>query len=187
MEREPRQARLFSFGSGPRTRDERLASTHSRYALVVGQVIIETFIRASPERVFDLALAVDAHAESAAFSGERLVAPGRITGRLELGDLVCFEGRHFGIRQRFCARITAFNRPRAFSDEMVKGIFSWLRHEHEFIEIDGGTSMRDTLVWKAPLGLLGRIADLLFVERHMRWFVEKKQGHLKAIAERGGE
>lgn len=124
------------------------------------------------------------HAESAAFSGERLVAPGRLEGLLEEGDLVCFEGRHFGMRQRFCARITRVERPHLFVDEMVEGIFAWLRHDHEFSAANGGTRMTDRLVWKAPLGFLGAIADGLFLERHMAWFVRTKQSHLKVIAER---
>jgi hypothetical protein len=75
------------------------------------ELIIETYIEAPVEHCFDLARDVSAHAESAAFSGERLVAPGRVTGLLEVGDLVCFEGRHFGITQRFSAKITEMRRP----------------------------------------------------------------------------
>jgi len=33
------------------------------------------------------------------------------------------------------------------------------------------------------LGVLGRLADLLFVRRHLRWFVATKQNDLKRIAE----
>lgn len=147
-------------------------------------ITITTWIKAPPEVCFDLALDVAAHVESAAFSGERLVAPGRLTGVLELGDLVCFEGRHFGMRQRFCAKITSIERPHVFVDEMVEGIFESLRHVHEFSAKDGGTVMVDHLVWKAPFGVLGVLADVLFLRRHMRWFVTTKQKHLKQIAER---
>lgn len=150
----------------------------------MGSAVIETFIRAPREICFDLARDVAAHAESAAFSGERLVAPGKLEGHLELGDLVAFEGKHFGFRHRFVARITALDRPYSFVDEMVEGTFTSLRHVHEFHEADGGTLMRDVLEWRAPLGFLGRIADRLFLEKHMSWFVRTKQAHLKAIAER---
>jgi hypothetical protein len=44
--------------------------------------------------------------------------------------------------------------------------------------------MRDTLDWISPLGILGRIADALFVTRHMRSFVTRKQAALKEMAER---
>lgn len=146
-------------------------------------ITIETFIAAPAEVCFDLALDVEAHARSAAFSGERLVAPGKLSGRLELGDLVAFEGRHLGLRQRFIARITHVDRPHRFDDEMVQGIFRWLKHVHEFHPRHGGTLMRDVLTWQAPLGLLGQLADVLFLRRHMQWFVQTKQGHLRELAE----
>ena len=150
----------------------------------MGRAVIETFIAASPERCFDLARDVGAHVESAGFSGERAVPPGRTEGLLELGDQVTFEGVHFGVRQRITAKITEVDRPRRFVDELVKSAFVRLRHVHEFQLRDGGTLMVDTLDWIAPLGPLGRIADRLFIERHMRWFVAKKQEALKRIAER---
>lgn len=148
------------------------------------RITIETFIAAPPEICFDAALDVEVHAESAAFSGERVVPPGKLSGILEQGDLIAFEGRHFGLRQRFVARITAVDRPHRFDDEMVEGIFTWLRHAHEFVPVAGGTKMIDTLEWRAPLGILGRAADELFLRRHMEWFVRTKQSHLKGIVER---
>lgn len=151
--------------------------------IVMTRIIIETRIHAPIEICFDLARDVSAHAESAAFSTERVVEPGRTKGLLELGDLVAFEGRHFGVKQRFVARITLLDRPKRFDDEMVRGSFKWLRHVHEF-EFDGGiTTMRDTLEWEPPLGVIGRLADRLFLRRHMHWFVSTKQNALKHIAE----
>lgn len=146
-------------------------------------IVIETKIRAPIELCFDLARDVTAHRESAAFSAERIVRPGRTEGLLELGDLVAFEGRHCGIKQRFVARITALDRPHRFVDEMVQGSFKWLRHLHEFVHRDGITTMRDTLEWEPPFGLIGRLADNLFLRRHMRWFVTTKQNGLKRMAE----
>lgn len=146
-------------------------------------IIIETIINAPPELCFDLALDVGVHAESAAFSNERIIEPGKLSGRLELGDRVTFEGRHFGLRQRFTAKIVEVDRPHRFVDEMVRGAFKRLRHIHEFHPRGAGTLMRDLLEWEAPLGFLGRVADRLYLERHMRWFVTTKQQRLKQIAE----
>ena len=146
-------------------------------------ITIDTLIAAPPRLCFDLARDVDAHEESAAFSGERIVPPGRTSGLLELGDLVAFEGRHFGLRQRFVARITEVEPPHRFVDEMVEGTFARLRHIHEFHAVEDGTLMRDILTWQAPLGVLGALADRLFLRRHMEWFVRTKQQGLKRIAE----
>ena len=147
-------------------------------------VVIETTIHVPVELCFDLARDVGVHAESAAFSSERIVEPGRTEGLLERGDLIAFEGRHFGIRQRFVARITEFDRPIRFVDEMVHGAFKRLRHIHEFKPIGNATLMRDIIEWQAPFGLIGRLADTLFLRRHMVGFVSTKQRALKQIAER---
>ena len=149
----------------------------------MGHIVVETFIAAPPQVCFDLARDVTAHTRSAEFSQERAVAPGRLSGKLELGDWVTFEGVHFGIRQRFTARITELEPPHRFVDELVRSRFRSLRHVHEFVARDGGTLMRDDLRWESPLGVLGRLADRLFVERHMRWFVTTKQLGLKRMAE----
>src|SRR6476646_1465388 len=117
----------------------------------MGHVVIETLIVAPRELVFDLARDVSAHTESAAFSRERAVAPGRTAGLLELGDTVTFEGVHFLLRLRITARIVEFDRPRFFVDELVRSAFRTLRHVHEFEERDGATLMRDTLDWVSPL------------------------------------
>ena len=148
----------------------------------MGEITVRTWIDAPVEHCFDLARDVGAHVESAAFTGERLVEPGKLSGILEAGDLVCFEGRHAGLRQRFCARITYVDRPHVFFDEMVSGFFRELRHAHWFSPLAGGTLMTDHLTWRAPLGAL---MDFVFMTRHMTWFVKTKQQHLKRIAERG--
>ena len=149
----------------------------------MGAIIVETRIQAPIELCFDLARDVEAHAQSAAFSSEQVVKPGRIEGLLVLGDLIAFEGRYFGISYRFAARITALDRPNRFVDEMIEGSFKWLRHVHEFEAGNGATLMRDTLDWEAPFGIIGRIADTLFLRRHLNWFVSTKQRALKIIVE----
>jgi ligand-binding SRPBCC domain-containing protein len=149
----------------------------------VGHIIVETVIAAPSEVVFDLARDVSAHTASAAFTRERAIPPGRTNGLLELGDTVTFQGVHFLLSLRFTARIVEFDPPRRFVDELVRSSFRKLRHVHEFDERDGKTVMRDTLDWISPLGILGRIADALFVTRHMRSFVTRKQAALKEMAE----
>ncbi|HEV2718451.1 MAG TPA: SRPBCC family protein [Thermoanaerobaculia bacterium] len=146
-------------------------------------IVIETRIAAPLERVFDLARDVGAHVASSSFTGERAVEPGRTAGLLDLGDLLTFEGRHLGVRQRVTVRITEMDPPRRFVDEGVRGALRELRHVHEFYDDGGATVMRDVITWRSPFGILGRAADALFVTRHMRWFVTEKQWRLKSLAE----
>jgi ligand-binding SRPBCC domain-containing protein len=105
------------------------------------------------------------------------------TGLIGLGEEVTFEAVHFGIRQRLTSRITQFDRPHCFTDEMLRGAFRSLRHIHMFQSEGNGTLMQDTLTWTAPLGWLGKVADCLFLEAHMRKFLIERNANLKRIAE----
>src|SRR5437868_2528532 len=101
------------------------------------------------------------HCTTAARTKECAVA-GVTEGLIEVGDWVTFEAVHFGIRQRFTAKITEFEAPSRFVDEMVQGAFKSMKHIHEFAHAARGTRMPDTLHWISPLGILGILANRLF-------------------------
>jgi ligand-binding SRPBCC domain-containing protein len=100
-----------------------------------------------------------------------------------LGDTVTWEATHFGVRQRLTARLTRFERPRLFEDEMVRGAFRSFTHTHEFRPAGAGTVMVDTFRYTAPLGVLGLLADRLFLERYMRRLLTERAAFLKRAAE----
>jgi ligand-binding SRPBCC domain-containing protein len=143
---------------------------------------LSTSIAAPVERVFDLARSIDLHTDSATGTGERAVA-GRKSGLIKLIEEVTWRGRHFGVWQNLTVRITALERPTYFSDTMVRGTFRRMDHQHYFTESAGGTIMRDVFSYRSPLGIFGRFADWLFVERHMRNFLLERNRILKATAE----
>ena len=143
---------------------------------------IATSIDAPPERCFDLARDVGAHVRSTAGTGERAVG-GVTIGLLELGDEVTWEARHLGIRQRLTARISRFERPVLFEDVMIRGAFASLRHVHEFLPRDGGTTMIDTFTFTSPLGPVGAIVDRLFLAGYMRRLLVSRANELKRMAE----
>lgn len=139
-------------------------------------------IAAPPERCFDLARSVDAHVHSTAATNERAIA-GRTTGLLELGDQVTWRARHFGVEQELTSRITAFDRPAHFRDTMVRGAFARFDHDHLFEPTSGGTIARDVFDYDAPLGLLGRAAERLFLTAYMRRFLWRRLQALRELAE----
>ena len=143
---------------------------------------LETLIAAPPERCFDLARSVEAHLASTSTTGERVVA-GKSHGLLELGDEITWEARHFGVRQRLTAKIVAFNRPQHFRDSMIRGAFARFDHDHTFERIDEGTRMIDDFDFDAPLGILGTLADAIFLRRYMTRFLRTRAQRLKRAAE----
>lgn len=143
---------------------------------------LETLIQAPIDRVFDLARSIDAHMASTEGTSERAVA-GRTSGLIQFGETVTWEARHFGITQRLSVKITAFDRPYLFGDEMLSGAFSAMKHTHRFAENSGQTLMRDEFYFSAPLGILGRLAERLFLTRYMKAFLSKRAIALKSLAE----
>ena len=144
---------------------------------------LETFIRAPVELCFDLARSVDVHMASTNYTGERAIS-GVTSGLMNLNDEVTWEATHFGVRQRLTSRITAFDRPRMFRDEMQRGAFKYWRHTHLFESRAGGTLMIDEADYASPCGLLGRIADALVLERHMRRLLVTRNNHIRQVAEK---
>jgi len=145
-------------------------------------ITLETMIHAPIETCFDLMRDVRIHTETTAETNELVV--GAVTdGRLGLGQTVTFEGTHFGIRQRLTVKVVEFERPTLFVDEMIAGNFKAFKHIHEFFPVENGTSMKDTLIWTSPLGIIGRIVDKLLLESHLRRLVSVRNAKLKQIVE----
>ena len=147
---------------------------------------LETSIHAPPERCFDLSLNVDAHAQSQAHAQERPIA-GVLAGEMRLGDTVTWEAVHFGVKQHLTTQITAYERPSRFTDELVSGIFQELHHTHVFEPQPNGTLMIDMFTFRAPLGILGRLAETLFLTRYMKSLLLSRNRYLKQVAESGAD
>jgi ligand-binding SRPBCC domain-containing protein len=150
----------------------------------MAKIILETPIRAGAETCFDLIRDIRIHTETTATTNEKAVA-GVTDGHIGLGQTVTFEGTHLGFKQRMTVKVVEFDRPRLFVDEMTEGKFKEFRHIHEFFPTEGGTLMRDTLLWTSPFGILGKIVDRLVLERHLTKLVSGRNARLKEIAENG--
>jgi ligand-binding SRPBCC domain-containing protein len=148
----------------------------------VASIEVVTRIAAPQARCFYLALSVDLHAVSTRQTQEQVVGGVR-SGLLHLGDEVTFRARHFGIWQTLTSKITEYHAPVYFCDEMQRGAFKTMRHEHHF-ELDGSvTIMRDVFQFTSPLGVLGKIADTLVLSAYLRHFLVQRGAVVKHYAE----
>lgn len=145
---------------------------------------LHTLVNAPIEVVFNLSRSVDLHKISAAHTTEEAIA-GRTTGLMQPGEVVTWRAKHFGLRQKLNVHITHMQYPKAFTDEMVpgKGAFKAMKHRHIFEEQEGQTIMTDRFYYQSPLGLLGKLADVLFLKRYMARFLIKRNAIIKAFAE----
>ena len=145
-------------------------------------ITLITIIDAPIERVFDLSRSIDLHKISTSQSNEEAIA-GRMSGLIELNETVTWRSTHFAITQTLQSKITEFNRPHYFVDEMLQGVFSSIHHLHLFSVERGMTHMRDEFKYEAPLGLIGRLADYLFLQSYLTRLLKKRNAVIKAFAE----
>ena len=148
------------------------------------QLKFQTYINAPIQVVFDLARSIDLHKISTEHTNEEAIA-GKTSGLIDLGESVTWHAKHFGITQTLTSKITEMEAPYHFTDEMVDGAFKSFRHEHIFEEKNGQTLMTDHFDYTAPYGILGVIANGLFLKRYMISLLSKRNQVIKEFAESG--
>jgi ligand-binding SRPBCC domain-containing protein len=147
-------------------------------------------IHAPLERVFTFVTDIRNHRRVAPpQTQEQLLDAGDIP--LRLGTVVRLRARYGGIWWTLASRITAFDPPGPlhpdsgyFRDEQVHGPFAQWQHDHWFATKPGGsTLLTDRFTYSAPLGLLGRIAQRLWLNAQMRDLLEYMQAAEKHLLE----
>lgn len=144
---------------------------------------IKTEIFCDPKTCFDLARNIDIHKESLKHTGEIPIA-GKTTGLIELGEWVSWEAKHLGFVQHLTSKITEFESPNYFVDEMVLGAFKSFRHEHIFHKVEDKTLMIDKFYFESPFGVLGQTVNILFLKRYMKNLLKTRNKLLKKEAEK---
>lgn len=146
-------------------------------------IVLHTRIKAPVERCFLLSLSVDVHMSSTLQTREKAVA-GITSGVMRLSDTVTWRARHLGKVRELSTKITVYEKPYRFVDEMIKGPFKHIRHEHLFEDSGNGeTLMTDRFEFSAPLGILGKIAEALFLKSYMKKFLVERNGYIRRVAE----
>lgn len=141
-----------------------------------------TIIEAPIQRCFDLSRSIDLHKISTEQTAEEAVA-GVTSGLIGINESVTWRAKHLGLTQTLSTIITEFNEPVFFVDEMEKGAFKSFRHEHHFENLEYKTKMTDHFDYCSPLGLFGKLLDLIFLERYMTALLVKQNSCIKEFAE----
>ena len=81
-----------------------------------------------------------------------------------------------GIKMTWVTEITHVEHEKFFVDEQRVGPYSMWHHQHHIQEIPGGILMEDIIDYQPPMGLLGDIANSLFIARQLdEIFAYRKQ------------
>ena len=146
------------------------------------RIKLETNIKAKKELVFDLSRSIDLHKASAKNTNEKAV-DGVTEGLIGLDEFVTWRAKHLGFYQNLTSKITQFDYPNSFVDEMLKGAFKDFKHQHFFKQINGRTIMTDIFDYTSPFGILGKMADFIFLKQYLKRFLLERNKIIKNYAE----
>lgn len=146
------------------------------------KIEIETEIHSTINICFDLSRSIDLHKISTAKTNEEAIA-GKISGLINLHEFVTWQATHFGFRQKLTSKITAFERPNYFVDEMVNGAFKSFHHEHIFEQLNGKVIMKDVFEFHSPFGVIGQLFNKLILTNYLKQFLIDRNKVIKDFAE----
>lgn len=73
-----------------------------------------------------------------------------------------------GIKLNWMTEITQVKDHGFFIDEQRIGPYAMWHHQHKIKAIEGGVLMTDIITYKPPLGILGTIANSLFIKKQLQ-------------------
>lgn len=134
------------------------------------QFIKESFIQASPERVFAFHEQPNAlQLLTPPWEQSRIITQARIS---EPGSLTIIEAKVGPIKVRWVAQHTIYEPPRLFEDVQIKGPFRRWRHRHLVQASGDGAILRDEIDYDPPFGFLGRWAAPFVIQGRLEKLFE---------------
>ncbi len=143
-----------------------------------------------PDRVFDFfADARNLEAITPPFLRFHIVTPTPIA--LRAGTLIDYRLRLFGLPLRWRTEIESYDPPRGFVDRQVRGPYALWHHTHTFVPLTGdrgvvaATEMTDVVRYAIGRGVLGGLAEGLFVRRTLERIFDYRRDRIAELVATG--
>ncbi|KJD33196.1 hypothetical protein PW52_14825 [Tamlana sedimentorum] len=143
---------------------------------------VKTEIDADIEKCFDLARDVTFY-QSTLKNPTEMAIGGKVSGLVQKGDFTLWETRHLYIHQHLTLKVTEFESPVLFVDEMIEGSFKSYKHQHIFKELQNKTLMIDRFYFESPYGVIGKLYDTFILKKHIKNLLVFRNAALKEKAE----
>jgi ligand-binding SRPBCC domain-containing protein len=109
---------------------------------------------------------------------------------IECDALLDYTIKWAGIPLRWRTRMIDWSPRRQFIDLQIKGPYTLWHHQHTFEPTAAGVLCSDRVIYKLPLGIIGRMAHALMVRRQLlkifryrRKVIAQKLGWVRAVQE----
>lgn len=100
--------------------------------------------------------------------------------KMHAGMIITYKLSPFvGYKTTWVTEITQVKKPHYFIDNQRFGPYSMWHHQHYFEEIEGGVLVKDVIHYVVPFGILGRIANWLFVRKQLNGIFAFRKNVLK--------
>lgn len=109
--------------------------------------------------------------------GFALKTPGPLTMRC--GLMIDYTVRALGMPTRWKSVIVEYDPPHGFRDVQVVGPYRLWDHRHLFRPEEGGTVIKDFVVYEPPLGPLGALLDAVIIRRQLAAIFEYRRGRIE--------
>ena len=90
-----------------------------------------------------------------------------------------------GITFDWVSEITQISDRRYFIDDQRVGPYALWHHQHHFVDKGDHTEMRDVLHYQVPFGVIGSIANVLFVEKQVDQIFAFREKSIRERFEKG--
>ena len=89
----------------------------------------------------------------------------------------------FGLKMLWVTEITQVREQQFFIDEQRVGPYAMWHHQHHIEAVAGGVLMTDIISYRPPFGIIGALANTLFIRRQLTEIFEFRK---KALEQRFG-
>lgn len=100
--------------------------------------------------------------------GFTIITP-KINGPVYPGMIIAYIVKPmFSIPVRWVTEITQVKHMEYFIDDQRIGPYKLWHHQHFFKEVNGGVEMTDIVHYQAPFGIIGKVAESLFINSKVK-------------------
>ncbi len=85
------------------------------------------------------------------------------------------------LKMKWVTEITQVKEKEYFIDVQQEGPYRFWHHEHHFKETKDGILMTDILNYKPPFGIIGKIANTIFINRKLNQIFDYRKNKMEEI------